>query len=86
MSGDTIESVAVVQQITEHYGRGGKSELYHYSYSIQDEVFWGYGDLENNPVQVGDSIEVVVSANEHSVHRLKMQYSQALKENPSRDK
>ena len=72
MSGDTIESVAVVQQITEHYGRWGNSELYHYSYSIQDETFWGYGNIENNPVQVGDSIEVLVSANEHSVHRLKI--------------
>ena len=70
MQQEVIEVTGRVINIYQSKGRSTHTWYYVYIYDLNNVTYKDKGMLEYNPVKVGQKIKLVVSAKDHSVHRI----------------
>jgi hypothetical protein len=69
MKQEVFQVRAQVVDIYQSKGRSTHTWYYVYVYNVNDMNYRDKGMLEYNPVKIGQELELVVSSNDHSVHR-----------------
>jgi len=70
MQQEVIEVTGRVINIYQSKGRSTHTWYYVYTYDLNNVTYKDKDMLEYNPVKVGQKIKLVVSAKDHSVHRI----------------
>jgi hypothetical protein len=70
MKQEVFEVNAKVVNIYQSKGRSSHTWYYVYTYQVNNEQYEAKGMLEYNPVQVGQNVKLLVSTQDHSVHRI----------------